>query len=122
MRKRKDNNTRWRRNNSEEKGKEEKVTIREGKEEEQEGKEKGGRRKVNVRIGEKEAAKKKGECNQRETIGQKHSGGKEQRTGEETNKNKILTVGTQCFNSWETMQRPFQHRRLYGHRDGNHFT
>lgn len=59
-----------------------------------------------MRTGEKEAAKK-GECNQTETIGQKHPGGKEQRTGGETDKNKILTVGTQRLNCWGTMQRPF---------------
>lgn len=45
-----------------------------------------------MRIGKKEAAQK--ESATRQTIGQKHSGGKEQKTGEETNKNKILTVET----------------------------
>lgn len=72
-----------------------KVTIREG-EEEEEGKEQGGRRKVYMRTGEKEAAKKKSAT--RQTIGQKHSGGKDQKTGEETNKKKMLTVGKQRFN------------------------
>lgn len=53
MRKRKDNDKRWRRNNSEERGG---GTIREG-EEEEEGK--GGRRKVHMRMGEKGGRQKR---------------------------------------------------------------
>lgn len=73
MRKRRDNDKRWRRNNSKKRGVR-KVTIREGEEEEGKEKATGGRK-----------AAERG-CNQTETetIGQKHSGGKKQRTGEET--------------------------------------
>ena len=92
-----------------------KVTIRE---EEEEGKEKGGRRKVHMRTGEKRRQRKKENATR-----QKHNWSR--KTGGETNKNKMLTVGTQCFNCRGNDAEAFSWTPdgggLHRHRDGNHF-